>query len=175
MPALGSSEAPLVPQLTERLAYLLKHAQLRLAGLTPAALAPAGISGRELAVLLVLEADVPPSQQQAATQLGVDRTTMVALLDGLEEKDLITRRPHHQDRRRNSVELTTHGRSTLHTATKSSDEAQRQFLAPLSQRAAKDFMDTLLTLLFTDARGAAPGGQDGRTATAIHHPMSPEP
>ena len=36
------------------LAYLLKHARLKLAELTAAALAPYGLDGRELAVLLVL-------------------------------------------------------------------------------------------------------------------------
>src|SRR5215472_10172994 len=67
------------PELADRLAYLLKHAQLELAGLTAEALAPFGVSGRELAVLTVLAGQEPGSQQQAAQRLGVDRTTMVGL------------------------------------------------------------------------------------------------
>jgi DNA-binding MarR family transcriptional regulator len=46
-----------------------------------------------LAVLLVLAGREPASQRQAATRLGIDRTTMVALLDALENKGLVTR--HH--------------------------------------------------------------------------------
>src|SRR5262250_2140166 len=74
------------PQLADRLAYLLKHAQLGLAGLTAEALAPFGVRGRELAVLTVLAGQEPGSQQQAAQRLGVDRTTMVGLVDALEGK-----------------------------------------------------------------------------------------
>ena len=96
-------------EVTSRLGYLLKHAQLQLGELTSAALAPYGLSGRELAVLLSLAGGEPASQQEAAQRLGVDRTTMVALLDALEAKGLVTRHPHAGDRRRNVVELTPAG------------------------------------------------------------------
>ena len=71
---LGSPAGP-PPELAGRLGYLLKHAQLGLAGLTAAALEPYRLTGRELAVLTVLAGDEPASQQQAAQRLGVDRTT----------------------------------------------------------------------------------------------------
>ena len=41
--------------------------------------------------------------------LGVDRTSMVALLDALERQGIIARRPSEQDRRRNIIALTDHG------------------------------------------------------------------
>jgi DNA-binding MarR family transcriptional regulator len=86
--------------------YLLKHAQLRMAELNAAALAPFGITGRELAVLLAIDSQAPLSQQEAAGRLGVDRTTMVALIDELEGKQLVQRRQDPADRRRNVVALT---------------------------------------------------------------------
>src|SRR5262249_62280551 len=88
------------PELAGRLAYLLKHAQLGLAELTAEALAPFGVSGRELAVLTVLAGQEPGSQQQAAQRLGVDRTTMVGLIDALEDKGPVRRRAHAGGRRR---------------------------------------------------------------------------
>jgi len=115
-----------------RLGYLLKHAWLRLGELTGAALAPHGVTGRELAVLLTLAGSEPASQQQAASKLGVDRTTMVALIDALESKGLVARRPHAEDRRRNVVELTASGRDTLASATAAAGSAEREFLAPLA-------------------------------------------
>lgn len=115
-----------------RLGYLLKHAWLRLGELTGAALAPHGVTGREVAVLLTLADSEPASQQQAASRLGIDRTTMVALLDGLERKGLVARRPHAEDRRRNVVELTAPGRDTLASATAAAGSAEREFLAPLA-------------------------------------------
>jgi DNA-binding MarR family transcriptional regulator len=72
--------------LAYRLGYLLKHAQQQLAQVAARATAPFGIDGRELATLAVLGADAPLSQQEAAEQLGIDRTTMVAHVDALEEK-----------------------------------------------------------------------------------------
>lgn len=136
------------PQLRSRLTYLLKHALIELDGLHRELLAPAGVSARELAVLLLLDAREPESQQQAAQRLGVDRTTMVALLDALEGKDLVVRRPDAADRRRNVVELTEHGRATLRRATRASDEAERRLLAVLDEDEATQLRD-LLTRLAT--------------------------
>src|SRR6266567_4928642 len=70
-------------ELSNRLGYLLKHANQRLTELTSAALEPFHLNGRELGVLVVLDAMGPTSQQDAARRLGVDRTTMVALIDAL--------------------------------------------------------------------------------------------
>jgi DNA-binding MarR family transcriptional regulator len=123
--------------------YLLKHAQLQMAELTAKALTPLGIDGRELGVLLVLAGHESASQQQAAQRLGIDRTTMVALLDTLEAKGLVSRHPHADDRRRNVVDLTDAGQDTLRRATKASDDAEREFLAPLSPQAAQQLRDSL--------------------------------
>ena len=141
-----TDEGP-VPELTGRLGYLLKHAQLLLGELTAAALAPYGMTGRELAVLLVLARSEPASQQQAAQRLGVDRTTMVGLLDALEKKGLVARRPDAEDRRRNVVVLTATGQQTLRAATRASDEAERRFLAPLAEPAAQQLKAALQALL----------------------------
>jgi DNA-binding MarR family transcriptional regulator len=122
-----------VSSASSRLGYLFKHAQQRMAQLNSEALKAYGINGRELAALLVLTDHEPPSQQEAAERLGVDRTTMVALLDGLETKALVTRRPQAGDRRRNVVELTGKGRDTLRDATAASDEAERVLLAALTE------------------------------------------
>lgn len=133
--------------MTSRLGYLLKHAQLQLGELTSAALAPYGLSGRELAVLLSLAGGEPASQQEAAQRLGVDRTTMVALLDALEAKGLVTRHPHAGDRRRNVVELTPAGQQTMRAATEASDDAERRFLAPLTGQAAGQLRAALQLLV----------------------------
>lgn len=92
--------------LTSRLGYLLKHAYLRLTEESSLALAPYGIDGRELAVLAVLDAHDELSQLDAAGKLGIDRTTMVSLVDALEDKELVERRRSPRDRRKNIVQLT---------------------------------------------------------------------
>lgn len=143
---MSSNDGP-GPDVTTRLGYLLKHAQLRMHELTDHALEPHGVTGRELAVLIMLAGHEPASQQQAAQRLGVDRTTMVALLDALEHRGLVTRHPHAEDRRRNVVELTQTGHEVTKKATKAGEQAEREFLAALDPETAQRFRDTLHTLV----------------------------
>jgi DNA-binding MarR family transcriptional regulator len=131
---------------TRRLGYLLKHAQQRLMQTAAPAMAPFGIDGRELAVLTVLATDLPLSQQEAAERLGVDRTTMVALTDTLEAKGLVERHRSAEDRRKNLVQLTPVGRDCLVEAGEARDEVEREFLAPLGDRLAAEFIRALRIL-----------------------------
>lgn len=133
--------------MSSRLGYLFKHAQFQLTELTTAALAPFGIDGRELGVLVVLAGSEPASQQEVAQRLSVDRTTMVALLDTLEGKGLVARHPHAEDRRRNVVELTETGQDTVRRATDASDAAEREFLAPLDEASARQLRDSLRVIV----------------------------
>jgi DNA-binding MarR family transcriptional regulator len=140
-----TGDAPSHP-LTSRLGHLFKHAHQRLTEASARALSPFGIDGRELAVLAVLAGDTPMSQLQAAGSLGVDRTTMVALLDALEDKDLVERRRSAQDRRKNTVRLTPAGQDLLRRAEDARQEMERQFLAPLSGPDADCLVRALRTL-----------------------------
>lgn len=132
-----------LPAVHTRLGYLLKHVALRLDELHSRTLAPFGVDARELGVLLVLAAHEPGSQHQAAQRLGVDRTTMVAVLDVLESKGMVSRTPDPADRRRNVIGLTEQGTQTLHDAVRASDEAERMLLAPLASRRQQPFREAL--------------------------------
>jgi DNA-binding MarR family transcriptional regulator len=135
------------PELTSRLGYLLKHAQQLMAERSAKALSPYGIDGRELAVLAVLASAEPTSQQQAAQRLSIDRTTMVAMLDVLQDKGLVDRHPDAHDRRRNVVALTETGRDVLRRGTVASEAAEREFLAPLGPEAARQLRNSLRTVV----------------------------
>src|SRR6266487_6925362 len=87
------------------------------------------------------------SQHQAARRLAIDRTTMVALLDGLEAKGLVERRPHPGDRRRNVVEPTAEGRRVMDEALRATRDAERRLLAPLGDAEAKRFKEALRALI----------------------------
>lgn len=135
-------------ELHDRLGYLLKHAQMALSEHTGAALARFQIDGRQLAVLTVLRDsdgsdDGDPdgdggggpralAQHEAAKKLGVDRTTMVDLLDELEKKGLVRRRPDPADRRRKLVYLTHEGESAVKEGGQAARDAERAFLAALT-------------------------------------------
>lgn len=140
---MNKSEEELGPRLSERLTYLLKRALLELEDLHGEHLAPTGVNVRELAVLLLLDGHGPESQQQAAARLGVDRTTMVGLLDGLEGRGLLARQPDATDRRRNVVVLTDAGRRALTAATEASDESERRLLGALDASEARHLRELL--------------------------------
>ncbi|WP_328608543.1 MarR family winged helix-turn-helix transcriptional regulator [Amycolatopsis sp. NBC_00345] len=142
-----STEASPGTDLHDVLAYLLKHAHLKFAALTDAALAPFGIDGKDFGALRVLAHREPASQLQVAQTLGIDRTTMVALLDALEDKGIVRRRPDPADRRRNVVELTEPGLTTYDAATVAYRKAEKTFLAAISPSASAQFRRTLRTLL----------------------------
>jgi DNA-binding MarR family transcriptional regulator len=142
------SDEDLGPLLSGRLAYLFKRAHNELAALHEELLAPTGINAGELSVLLLLDGREPESQQQAAQRLGIDRTTMVALIDALERKDLVARRPDLADRRRNVIELTDTGRKTLRRATHASDQAEQRLLTQLED-AERDQLRSLLRRVST--------------------------
>ena len=130
-------------QAGRRLGYLFKHAGRLMSELNDAVLAPLGIEPRELGILIVIDSFEPASQQQVAERIGVDRTTMVAMLDTLEAKGLLSRRPATEDRRRNVVELTPAGHDILSRAVAASDTAEAELLAPLSPEEAKQLRDLL--------------------------------
>lgn len=129
------------------LGYLLKHVQLRFFELGAAALEPLGISGREAAVLRAIADRYPVSQGEIARAMNVDRTTMVALIDDLQGKGLVQRRPDPEDRRKNAVELTDAGRDTTRRAADAVERTEGDFLGPLSAAEAAQFKRILRALL----------------------------
>jgi DNA-binding MarR family transcriptional regulator len=136
-----------IPIVRNRLGYLLKHAQIRLNELSGQALAPYGIDGRQLAVLIAIDDQVPQSQQEIARRLDVDRTSMVTLIDELERKGLAERQAATADRRKNVAVLTTAGKDTLRKAMKANDAAEREFLHKLSEAEIATLRQLLLAVV----------------------------
>ena len=130
-----------------RLAYLFKHAERVMSDLHVVALAPFDIHARDLGVLLAIDSTEPASQQEIAQRMGVDRTTMVAIIDALEAKGIIARHPDPEDRRRNVVELTPTGQDILRQAIRASDAAEAELLAPLSLDESQQLRDLLARVL----------------------------
>ena len=132
--------------LMERLSFLLKQAFARVDEATERELAQLSVTGREFAVLTLVDAEGAASQQRLAARIGVDRTTMVALIDALEEKRLVSRRRDPSDRRAYIVEATPAGRKTLQRALAAVKLAEREALAPLAATEAAAFKRTLQRL-----------------------------
>jgi DNA-binding MarR family transcriptional regulator len=148
---------------SHRLGYLLKHAHLRYAELTSAQLEPLGISPGEWAALNCLDEQHGLSQREVAELLGVDRTTMVALVDELEARGWVKRQPQPDDRRKNIVGLTKKGRDIRQRGARVIDECERRFLAALSEADAEYLKDALAAVIVTGHQRTAPTRGSGGT------------
>jgi DNA-binding MarR family transcriptional regulator len=73
------------------------------------ALAPSGLRQRQLVALSYLREHGPTPQQQLAERLCMDASSLVCLLNQLEDGGLIIRRRDRSDRRRGIVELSQGG------------------------------------------------------------------
>jgi DNA-binding MarR family transcriptional regulator len=101
-------------------------------------LAPSGLTGRDYAVLAILTADAPDTQQDLAHLLGKAPGIAVIAVDRLEAAGLVERRRDPADRRRSRVVVTPAGHRSLQEADSRSDEGLAQLLPGLDadQRAS---------------------------------------
>jgi len=77
------------------------------------AAAPLGMRPRELLALQHLRDRGPAAQQALVELIGVDATNLVAILNSLEDAELIKRRRDRSDRRRAIIELSAEGEQVL--------------------------------------------------------------
>jgi DNA-binding MarR family transcriptional regulator len=72
-----------------------------------------GVTMWEYAVLLRLRAAPAETQLELAQAIGYDKTRLIALLDGLEQRGLVVREQAATDRRARTVKLTSAGRAKV--------------------------------------------------------------
>ena len=114
---------------------------------TAAALESIGLTTALFAVLNYVQAHERAIQQQIGSAMGIDPSTMVSLVDQLEDAGLAKRRPHPQDRRAREVLITPKGRRTLKRARELAEEVEDDVLQGLSA-AERDQLVTLLRKAF---------------------------
>jgi DNA-binding MarR family transcriptional regulator len=91
-------------------------------------------------------------QQELGAAMGVDPSTMVALIDALEGAGLAKRRPHPRDRRAREVVITTKGRRVLDRGRGLAAQVEDEVLRGLSGAERRE----LLTLLRRALSSAPP-------------------
>ncbi len=133
--------------LTTRIGYLLKHVQARFQSIQQEELTPLGLNGRLLAVLIEAAEHTPELQQSIGGRLGVDRTTMVALIDSLEVAGFVERRADPNDRRGRLVHVTDKGKRALSEGLEASAQVERTFLSSLAPTEQETFRKMLAKLI----------------------------
>ena len=119
-PSEGTSEqdALQLGELSELLGYVLKRAQLKVFEDFLRCVESLQLTPAQFSVLILLEKNPGRNQTEIASTLGILRPNFVAMLDGLESRDLCTRMRSTNDRRSHILVLTDKGRAVLQRAKK---------------------------------------------------------
>ncbi|MET0182356.1 MAG: MarR family transcriptional regulator [Caulobacterales bacterium] len=99
--------------LAELLGFHIRMAHLAMFRDFTEALAGLDLTQKQCATLQLIGANPRVSQAEIATALDMDRATMMAIIDRLENRGLVTRVRSAEDRRRQELHLTASGQSAL--------------------------------------------------------------
>ena len=122
-------------------------------------LAPLKLTPADAGILRLLRVSPGASQQELSGKLGIHPSRLVAILDGLEERSFIERRPNAEDRRQYSLYVTEQGKSLLQELRRIAREHQEDLLGALS----KEERELLAGLLgrIAQHQGLTPGVHPG--------------
>ncbi|AEQ52954.1 transcriptional regulator, MarR family [Pelagibacterium halotolerans B2] len=118
---------------------------------------PGGARG--FLVMTLVERETCQSQAAIAERIGLDKTILTYLLDGLEKEGLVTRTPDPQDRRIRHINLTAKGQKTLAGLTRTVEGVEKQVLARLAPEEAAWFQRSIARAAGLDSDNSRPSGQ----------------
>jgi DNA-binding MarR family transcriptional regulator len=108
---------------------------------------PHGLSVGHYGLLLLLQAEGPQAQIVLSQRIGLDRTTVMRTVDGLEARGLARRDPHPTDRRKYSVALTDTGAAFLAQTLPDIRDAEGEVTDVLSEVEQAQLLSLLRRLL----------------------------
>src|ERR1700735_4456623 len=109
---------------------------------------PLGLSQRDVIALTYLRGHGPTPQQLLAERLRLDASSMVCLLNDLEEAELVLRRRDRADRRRAIVQLSDKGERTLREVDDAVDVVEQEMLTGLDPEERSTLQRLLARLHF---------------------------
>jgi DNA-binding MarR family transcriptional regulator len=107
------------------------------------ALETVGLTPALFALLNVIGARDGAIQQELGSAMGIDRSTMVSLIDQLESAGLAKRHPSATDRRAREIAITPKGRRLLQRARRMISQVEDEVLAGLTAEERRE-LETLL-------------------------------
>ena len=133
-------------------------------------LAPLELEPSQFAVLRSVGSDGGQSQQALAGRLRISPSRVVAIVDDLEARQLLERRPHPSDRRVRNLHVTSRGRELLDQAIELARQHEQRLgegLTDAERTQLLDLLDKLATSLdLTRGAHAALREDSGGTSDA---------
>jgi DNA-binding MarR family transcriptional regulator len=118
--------------LTSLLGYNLRRAQVAVFQNFTEMVGAAELTPGQFGVLVVIDANPGLSQTRLGNALGIDRSTVVAVIDRLESRGLVVRQPAPNDRRSHALRLSESGMTTLRRLTERVRAHEREIARHLS-------------------------------------------
>ena len=132
--------------LPELLGYQLRRAQLRMFTDFANAMADVSITPGQFGVLVLIEANPGSSQSALARAIGIERSTMVAVIDTLEGRGLVERRASKVDRRSNALVLSAAGGAMMAKLRSLVEDHEDRIAGNLSPAERRQLIDLLRRL-----------------------------
>src|SRR6476660_6242401 len=107
------------------------------------ALEPWELEPGEFALLRAVAANEGEAQNALAERLHISPSWMVAVVDELEKRGLLERRPHARDRRVRNLHLTAAGKKLLRQAERQAEQFDRQVADQLGKEELQQLLDLL--------------------------------
>src|SRR5580658_4649472 len=105
------------------------------------------ITPLQYGVMAAVRATPGVDQIGVSSKVGLDRTTVVGIVDRLERKGLLARRPDPSDRRVRQLFLTPAGKERLVEMRAATDRVQKRLLAPLGPKECAQFVEYLTRII----------------------------
>jgi DNA-binding MarR family transcriptional regulator len=128
----AKKKAKNIGPLNDLMTYHLRRAQVSSFNNFTAAMSETQITPGQFGVITLISSNQGLSQSAVARALGVERSTMVAVIDGLEKRGLVVRKPSLTDRRSNALELSEKGQQVYQQALKLAHQADQKTTSALS-------------------------------------------
>jgi DNA-binding MarR family transcriptional regulator len=160
-------DTPPPEPLASAVGFLLSWNGQRMAHMFAGALEPLGLRPPHFGLMTLIDANPGRTQQELVEGSMIDPSSMVAILDELEELGLVERRQNPSDRRKHAVHLTTKGASKLTQARKVAGGITGEALAPLDD----DERDQLRVLLRKLAGVTGESSSAPRRAQAVEQDL----
>lgn len=106
-------------------------------------LGPLELEPGEFALMRAVAASDGEAQNALAERLHISPSWMVAVVDDLERRELLERRPHARDRRVRNLHLTAAGKKLLRQAERKAQEFDGRVSEPLSEAETEQLFELL--------------------------------
>ena len=135
------------PTPDSEITWLLHRAAQHMRAITGERAARHGLQLRDYIVLSALDKTPSLSQAELGKALGLDKTTLMSQLDGLERRGLVVRHAHPRDRRLRVPAITEEGQRLRATVADACDAAEASALTGFGRQQIQDLRRMLFAII----------------------------